>query len=104
MRSRNSQLGFMMIDHRNSPGVGREVAAGGVAVGPGELFEADCASCAHCQRIVVLNPLRIRDRAACSKCDAYICDLCAAVGECNPFARQLDVVAESIIRGRPLGA
>src|SRR5262249_10126790 len=45
----------------------------------GKMFEADTLTCSHCKCTVVKNPLRVRERAKCSKCGwHYICDICAA--------------------------
>lgn len=82
-----------MIDHRACEGVG----AKGTPLGPGTLFEAPIYTCGHCQRGVVVNPLRTRDRAYCPKCDHVICDLCegariASGGECRSFDRIADEI------------
>jgi hypothetical protein len=41
-----------------------------------------------------MNPLRTRERAYCSQCDAYLCDGCGAVRaqtlECRPMAKVID--------------
>jgi hypothetical protein len=47
-------------------------------------------TCAHCNRVVVLHPLRERERSWCSKCDAYICDSAGCNAECFPTAQALD--------------
>jgi hypothetical protein len=48
-------------------------------------------TCNHCNRVVMLNPQRTRDREWCSRCNRYICDGCGAVlaktGECMPMAK-----------------
>lgn len=75
--------GYLYVDHRASPGLD-EVTAIKLGYHPdqvkeGQLFEADTLRCAHCSTMVVLNPLRIRDRNSCPKCkNQYICDSCAA--------------------------
>lgn len=43
------------------------------------MFEAPTLGCPHCGAGVVLNPLRTRERAHCSQCNAYICDGCHAI-------------------------
>lgn len=73
----------MLIDHTFSPGVTREFVAksgmGGPVVEAGQRFEAAMTSCPHCGSDVLRHPLRKREREWCRKCDAYICDNCAAV-------------------------
>lgn len=63
--------GYLMVDHRASPGL-----PGDPLRGEGKLFEAKTNHCNHCGRVVIMNPLRTRDRCYCSKCDKYICDDC----------------------------
>jgi len=103
--------GYLVIDHRNSPGLTPADVAhlpGVVAVPGGTVFERDMQQCSHCQRGVVLNPGRVRDRAVCQKCFHYICDSCEAArvasgGACVPFKQVLDRVfdiAEQFI-GQP---
>lgn len=94
----SAHTGYLMIDHRDSPGVPDELIAAAIAAGKpampslsgGSLFEADTFTCAHCSAIIIKNQLRTRGRHYCSKCDRYVCDnpLCGL--ECNPFKQQLD--------------
>lgn len=94
--SKRSHEGILQIDHRDSPGLPAEmVHAAGLPVGAGRgVFEAPSYTCSHCCRVVVLNPLRTRDREYCSGCNRYICDQCgaikAATGECVTFAEIVD--------------
>jgi hypothetical protein len=79
----SKQEGYLMIDHRASPGLPEDVArkAGYDPrfCGEGKIFEAASLTCAHCKVSVVKNPLRDRERASCQKCGwHYICDFCAA--------------------------
>jgi hypothetical protein len=53
-------------------------------------MESPTITCAHCNTIVVLNPLRTRARGYCAKCDAYVCDNPACNAECKPFSMKLD--------------
>ena len=100
-RSKRSHEGELMIDHRFTPGLPDEtMQAHGLPAGAGHgLFEAPTFTCNHCPQIVVLNPLRNRQRAYCRKCDHYICDRCggilAATGACKPYKRVLDELQES---------
>lgn len=101
MKTLGSHAGFFEIDHRESPGLTPEQVAqvpGAVAVPGGQLFQRDIKQCTHCQRPVMLNPGRVRDRAVCPSCHHYICDGCDALrratGECVPFKAVLDRAAE----------
>jgi len=101
-RSLSHGAGYLVVDHRDSPGISPADVAhvpGAIPVPGGELLERDAIVCAHCQKIVVLEPGRVRARAHCPKCDAYICDACeaarvAAGGACVPFKAVLDHAAE----------
>jgi hypothetical protein len=91
-----SGAGYLVIDHRDSPGLTPEDVAHvpGALVAPGgEVLERDVLQCAHCQRSVVLHPLRTRPRSYCAKCDHYICDDPICNRECRPFAHVLDRAA-----------
>lgn len=75
--------GYLMIDHRASPGIPEDVAIkAGLdpkLVGEGKLLEYPTLTCSHCKVVVVKNPLRTRERANCVKCgNHYICDGCEA--------------------------
>lgn len=100
MASKRSHEGYLLIDHRNSPGLtDAEVAKAGLPIGAGRgLFEAPTFTCSHCQSVVVLNPLRTRDRGYCRKCDHYVCDTCttalSASGICKPFK---EVIYEAMV-------
>lgn len=85
--------GYLIIDHRDSPGLSPADVAhvpGAVAVPKGTVTERDVQQCTHCQRQIVLNPLRERPRGYCPKCHHYICDTCEAIRiktlACVPFA------------------
>lgn len=64
--------------------------------------ERDLKLCSHCQRQVILNPGRVRARAVCPKCYAYICDGCetirAASGVCVPFQQVVDTAGELLVK------
>jgi hypothetical protein len=79
--SKRAFEGYLLIDHRDSPGTTVEnCLANGVdpnaspLVPKGQQYESATISCTHCQRIVILNPLRTRERHYCGYCDHYICD------------------------------
>lgn len=74
--------GYLMIDHRASPGLPEDIARkSGLdprLCSEGKLFEASTLTCAHCRSVVVKNPYRERTRSSCPKCNFhYICDACA---------------------------
>ena len=105
MGSKLSKEGYFMADHRDSPGLSSVMEhAAGLPPGAGRgMFEAPTCTCSHCCRVVVLNPLRRRDRAYCSKCDRYICDGCGApmavLGECRSIERIVDELAVASDKG-----
>lgn len=79
--SQRAVEGYLEIDHRESPGVTLEscVAAGinpsaAPLVPKGQRYESATISCTHCQAVVILNPLRTRERHWCGYCDHYVCD------------------------------
>lgn len=94
MTFKRNHEGYLLIDNRDSPGVSAEFvrASGQPApiVGPGQTFESATITCAHCNAIVILNPLRTRPRNYCAKCDAYVCDSPWCASNCRPFARLLE--------------
>lgn len=60
----------------------------------GEHVVRETLTCCHCNRVVVLNPQRKRERNWCFKCDAYVCDLKFCVMECNPIVQSVDLAQE----------
>lgn len=70
----------MLVDHRASPGL------------PGlpQVFEAATLTCAHCKTVAIKNPDRTRERGHCFRCNSYICDACAALKRCRPWAQVVD--------------
>lgn len=106
MFNRRSLESYLMIDHRESPGISEEEAArvkGTIPVGKGKLFESATVRCAHCWRHIVLNPLRTRERGYCPKCDRYVCDECEAVrvatGVCRPWQKVIDDFVDAAAKG-----
>jgi hypothetical protein len=83
MSSLKRHEGYLMVDHRFSPGLPPEVARQAgydpKHAGEGKLFEAASLTCSHCKTAYVKNPLRTRERAYCAKCDHYICDHCDTI-------------------------
>lgn len=57
----------------------------------GEKQEFNTLTCCHCNRIVVLNPKRVRPREWCRKCNQYVCDDTLCVVECNPIQQGVEL-------------
>src|ERR1700739_1888265 len=78
----NKQIneGYLLVDHRASPGLSTEQALSlgypPNSVGEGQLYEAKTNHCSHCGTVVIINPLRTRERCYCVFCNKYICDNC----------------------------
>jgi ribosomal protein S27AE len=98
MSSLKHGAGYLHIDHRDSPGLTPADVAhvpGALAVPGGSVLERDVKVCSHCERGIVLQPLRTRDRGYCGKCNHYICDGCESIrvktGECVPMRKIIDI-------------
>lgn len=106
MRSKRADEGYVLIDHRNSPGISQEFVAANKldapAVGAGQVFESAISVCHCCGGDVILNPLRTRDREWCRQHDAYLCDNCSLLrkvnGSCVPLRQKLNTLFERILR------
>lgn len=96
--SKRRNEGYLLIDHRHSPGVSEELIRNSgldvPIVGAGQTFESATITCSHCQAMVVLNPLRTRLRNYCAKCDHYICDNPGCNAECLPMRKVMDDLQE----------
>jgi hypothetical protein len=105
MRSKARHEGYLLIDHRASPGIDHATARmfGAPCVGEGQMLEAPTFTCSHCNGVVIVNPDRRRERAYCRRCDHLVCDGCGAVGECRSFARAMDLAQENVICSQPIG-
>lgn len=99
LKSLREHEGYFMLDHSQTEGISDElIIAAGLPRGAGKgLFEAPCYTCKHCQRIVVMNPDRTRERAYCRGCDHLICDECAAVKAKTLTCRTFDQIADEIL-------
>lgn len=104
--SNRSQEGYLLVDHRNSPGITQAdlltipaSRRGDFAVSQG-LVEQPTLRCAHCGTMVILNMQRTRARGYCAPCDHYICDNPICHQGCNPLLKQLDTAQE--LAGRAL--
>jgi hypothetical protein len=97
--SRREAEGYVLIDHRDSMGLTEEERIAArlsplMPIGKGQRLEAPTFCCSHCDRIVIMNPLRNRERTVC-KCDRYICDDPCAIryaltGECRCRQKRID--------------
>lgn len=94
--SKRDLEGYVEIDHRESPGFDHPL------LGKGMRFQGSTYKCPYCERQVVVNPLRTRDREYCRKLDRYICDGCGAkrkMGvELKPYAQVIEEYLQSVYR------
>lgn len=108
--------GYLLVDHRASPGIPEEVAVkigmDPKLVAEGRMLEAATLTCAHCKGVIVRNPFRLRERTTCPKCsNKYLCDLCgfrATLPDYDhmPYEAQVDQVMDDAAKGllgSPLG-
>jgi hypothetical protein len=105
MFSKKSLDGYLMVDHRASPGLPEDIARQAgydpALCREGKTFEQATLGCYHCGAHVVVNPLRTRDRGWCSKCDRYICDACAAaMKETGYVHRNIHEIADMVHTGK----
>lgn len=91
MKTKRNLEGYLLIDHRNSPGVSGDHPTGSI-------FESATITCSHCGSVVVLNPNRTRPRHWCGKCDHYICDNPVCVADCHPLKQLLDELETQAIQ------
>jgi hypothetical protein len=103
MSSKRRQEGYLVVDSGGGPGIAPdELARRGLNPEMGRgLFESPTITCSHCQRIVILNPGRTRERGYCQKCDHYVCDQCnlarVQTGVCVPFMAKIEQQHEVIV-------
>lgn len=79
---RKSKEGWLLIDNRFAPGPDGTT-----------YLEAATITCSHCQRQMLRNPERTREREWCWNCDHYICDPCGAIRKvagCKTFKAMLE--------------
>lgn len=100
-RSLSHGAGYLIIDHRDSPGVTladvAHIPNGAAMVVPGGTFhESDILLCWHCRGRCYKNQDRVRPRGYCGKCDHYVCDRCETIrvktGECVPWDKIIDAL------------
>jgi len=96
MKSLRQQEGYLLIDHRSSPGISElnPDASGIPNVPAGATYESATFTCSHCHRVVIVNPLRNRPHDYCPKCDHYLCGSEICLKECNPMTAVLDKLQE----------
>lgn len=108
MFSKRELEGYLEIDHRESPGISRELAAqvghGTIPVEAGKRLQAATYNCPYCEALVVRNPSRERERAYCRKLDRYICDDCdlkRKLGvELKPMKQIIDELQNAAAKGQ----
>lgn len=102
MGSIRSKEGYLLIDHRGSPGLPkdfmRNLGLNAPSVGEGGMFEAPTLTCCHCGSVSIMNPDRRRPRHHCTKCDAYVCDNPTCITNCTPFSKILDDAEKQALR------
>lgn len=102
--------GYLLIDHRNSPGISEDLIR---AISPDlptnmgrGMIEVPTYTCNHCKGVVVMNALRTRDRGFCPKCNHYVCDVCNGVriktGECKTFDQIATEIQEAAARSQSI--
>lgn len=102
---KTSYDGYLMVDHRASPGIpahqAERMGLDPKAVGEGSVYEAPTLGCPHCGSHVILNPQRSRERANCSYCNRYICDGCALAMKDPSYVHHTAMeLAELVASGR----
>ena len=107
--SKRSKEGYLMIDNRAAymPVPEDMLRQSNLPVQAGKgLYEAPTYTCSHCQYVVIMNPLRTRDREYCRGCDSYICDGCGALKKqgapCKTYAQIVDEQLNAAPRGTSL--
>jgi hypothetical protein len=94
---RPTHYGYLVVDHRNSPGIPDMPG-----YGPGQVMEADTQHCNHCHVPVILNPFRQRERFICPNCDWFLCDNCAIAFKINGICKPFEQVADEVQSGKLL--
>ena len=102
---KTSRDGELFLDHSASPGlppgVAQRMDLPPELVGEGGRMHAATLGCPHCGGVVMLNPMRKRERANCFKCNSYICDGCAtAMHDPNYIHRTFADIAEMVQSGK----
>jgi len=98
--------GELLIDHRNSPGLPRELLAD-LPPGAGRgIYEGPIYTCSHCQAgvTVIVTAFGGREkRSVCGGCQKVICENCARekarTGVCRTFDQKVDEHLNALERG-----
>ena len=107
MSSLRSKEGYFLLDNSQSKPltdaeVHRAQLPPGTNAGRG-VFEAPTYTCHRCNRVVVMHPLRTRERKFCRAHNDYMCDPCgadvAAIGHCKTIQQLIDEVYEAEAKG-----
>ena len=103
----NAHEGEIWVSHKASPGL-TEGQARLFGYNPadckeGKIFEAAILTCSHCDRRVIKNPDRMRERATCLHCsNHYICDWCDADRRRPDYVhRPFQQVKDLVLEGKP---
>jgi hypothetical protein len=100
--SQRSQEGYLMVDHRASPGINSsKFQCMGLPLKEGSVVEVATLTCSHCKTVCIRNPLRVRDRGYCIKCNHYICDGCAIALKVTGVCRPWNQVVDEVMDGKP---
>ena len=100
MFSKREAEGYLLVDHTDSPGISAEQAASvrsHLVVPGGTKLETATYNCTNCERMIVLNPLRTRERFYCQKCDGYHCDDCALITKVTGICKTMKQVVEEFL-------
>jgi hypothetical protein len=106
MKTKKSHEGYMLVDHRFSPGLPEGFFLPGIpdshiTAPPGRMLELGIYTCRHCQKEIIKNPQRTRPRGYCASCDHYICDFCEGLRihfGCTSIEKKIDQVQEETAR------
>ena|SRR5215468_6839395 len=83
MPSLRAHEGYLLVDHRASPGTPE--------VPGGTYLERPNFTCCHCGCVVIMNMARTRPRGYCAKCDHWTCDHVVCATECHPILRSVEL-------------
>ena len=105
MTSMRSREGWLYIDNRLGAPLSatheaelaqlRQTGVHIAGAAPGTVFESATITCSHCHVIVVLNPLRTRERGYCGRCHHYVCDAPGCNDVCRPMGQLIDHLQEA---------
>jgi hypothetical protein len=74
-------------------------------VSGGGFHECATYTCSHCQGVVMVDPLRTRERAFCQKCNHRLCDRCGVVFAqtlvCKTVTQVIEEMQERAVRSEP---